>query len=399
MKKNILRVLITSAMFLMLSTIYVSSAETNENVCNITIQEDQGIPYVSARILDENTCHINLVYPNTERGCNYTVAVLTERAKPSNSNIVYLDQKMAQGNSVSFDIYPQNISAGQYYIFISSDAGTGIIEKTEVASFSYDSPTSDEKEASSIIVKSRPAKTVYNIGEKLDLRGLVITMIYNDNSTEEIAYNGDNISFSGFDSSKVVSQQRVTVIYQSMRSTFTVDIIKPGSETKPTKKISLKKAGISGIKSSYPYRKRAIRPTPIVRIGTTTLKNGKDYDILYENNKNAGTAFMIITGKGNYKDVIIKKFKIKPIASKISASKTAFKASALKKKTQKFKIKISGGSGKVAYKYPKKHISISKKGIVTLRKRMPKGIYKIKVTVLPKKNYKKTTKTIKISVK
>lgn len=50
---------------------------------------------------------------------------------------------------------------------------------------------------------------------------------------------------------------------------------------------------------------------------------------MYEDNKNVGTAFIIIAGRGNYKDIVMKKFKIKPIASKIEISKTKFKASVL----------------------------------------------------------------------
>ncbi len=53
----------------------------------------------------------------------------------------------------------------------------------------------------------------------------------------------------------------------------------------------------------------------------------------------------------------------------------------------------------MTFKYQKKYIGISKKGIITLKKRIPKGIYKINITVAAKKNYKKTDKTIKIVVK
>ena len=396
MKKKLIRVLITSIILLVLSATDTLSAET-EGIYNIIIQEDQGIPYVSTQILDAD--HMNLVYPNAIAGYNYTIAVLTERADLSNTNIVYLDQKKAQGSSVSFDIYSNNMNEGQYYIFISSDANKGITRRTEVASFSYGRPVSDTKKPSAIIVKTRPIKTIYNIGEQLDLKGIVITVIYSDGSTDEINYDGSNISFSGFDASKAVNQQRVTVIYQSLETTFTVDIIQPGTETTPERKISLNQADISGIKSSYSYSNKNICPVPTVKIGTEVLREGIDYDISYENNKNAGTAFIIITGKGTYTDIVMKKFRINPIASKITVSKTKFKAKTLKKKAQKARIKVLGSNGKMTFKYSQKYISISKKGIITLKKRIPKGVYKIKVTVAAKKNFKKTVKTFKITVK
>lgn len=396
MKKKLTSILITSIILLMLSTVNTLSAET-ENIYNVVIQEDQGVPYVSVQSLD--TDHMNLIYPNAVAGCNYAIAVLTERAEPSNTNIVYLDQKKAQKSSVSFDIYSNNMSEGQYYIFISSDANEGITEKTQVASFSYGRLVSDTKKPSAIIVKTRPVKTVYKIGEQLELNGIVITVIYSDGSTDEVNYDGNNMSFRGFDSSKAVNQQRVTVVYESLETTFTVDIIQPGTENTTEKKISLNQADISGVKNSYSYSRKDICPVPTVKIGTKVLREGIDYDISYENNKDAGTAFIIITGKGTYTDAVIKKFRIKPVASKITVSKTKFKASALKKKAQKTKIKILGSNGKVMYKYPRKYLSISKKGIVTLKKCTPKGKYKIKVTVAAKKNYKKTVKTLGITVK
>ncbi|MEY8390250.1 hypothetical protein D3Z36_07650 [Lachnospiraceae bacterium] len=396
MKKKILRTLMIGMLLMLLNTISTLSAETNEEIYNVVIQENQGIPYVSSQIL--STGGMRILYPNAVAGSNYAVAVLTEKAGLSSTNIVYLDQKTAQGNSVSFDIYSEKMDEGQYDIYISSDADRGITNKTQVASFSYGRPDSEGKKPGSIIVKTRPVKTVYAIGEQLDLRGLVITVIYDDNSTDEIAYDGTNMSFSGFDASGAVNQQRVTVVYKTMKAAFTVDIVPPDTEAPSETKVSLKKADISGIKSSYSYTKRNVCPVPTVRIGKKVLTKGIDYDISYENNKNAGTAFIVIMGKGNYTDIVIKKFRIKQIASKITVSKTKFKASDLKKNAQKFRIKIVGSSGKTAFKYPKKYISVSKKGVVTLKKRIPNGIYKIKVTVAAKKNYKKTVKTIKIMV-
>ena len=47
----------------------------------------------------------------------------------------------------------------------------------------------------------------------------------------------------------------------------------------------------------------------------------------------------------------------------------------------------------------KKYIKVSKKGVVTLKKKAKKGSYKITITAAAKGNYKKATKTITIKVK
>ena len=48
------------------------------------------------------------------------------------------------------------------------------------------------------------------------------------------------------------------------------------------------------------YTGTVIRPKPTVRYGKEILTEGKDYRFFYEDNKNLGTATMIITGEGDY---------------------------------------------------------------------------------------------------
>ena len=75
---------------------------------------------------------------------------------------------------------------------------------------------------------------------------------------------------------------------------------------------------------------------------------------------------------------------------------------------QYLKIKLnakSNGNGKLKYKvskYPKgtkKFITISKKGIITLKKKAKKGIYKITITAAEIGEFKRTTKVVSINVK
>lgn len=64
--------------------------------------------------------------------------------------------------------------------------------------------------------------------------------------------------------------------------------------------------------STYPYTGKACKPTAVVTINGQTLTAGKDYAITYQNNKETGTAFAIITGKGAYAGSVVKEFTIKP---------------------------------------------------------------------------------------
>lgn len=66
------------------------------------------------------------------------------------------------------------------------------------------------------------------------------------------------------------------------------------------------------------YTGKAIKTVePTVTIGTVTLIKNKDYKVSYQNNKNVGDAFVIVTGKGAYKGKAVVPFKI--MAQQMSA--------------------------------------------------------------------------------
>ena len=51
---------------------------------------------------------------------------------------------------------------------------------------------------------------------------------------------------------------------------------------------------------------------PIVKVNQITLEKNKDYTVQYQNNVNAGDAYVIVTGRGNYKGKVVGSFKITP---------------------------------------------------------------------------------------
>ena len=64
--------------------------------------------------------------------------------------------------------------------------------------------------------------------------------------------------------------------------------------------------------TSYTYDGTEKKPTTSVKVGSTTLTANTDYTVTYSNNKNAGTAKVTVTGKGNYTGSIVKEFTINP---------------------------------------------------------------------------------------
>ena len=79
------------------------------------------------------------------------------------------------------------------------------------------------RELEAIFVAKQPDRTVYVTGQSLDLKGLEVIGLFNDETTEKIDITADQIS--GFDSTKPVSDQILTITTQGKTTTFKIDII------------------------------------------------------------------------------------------------------------------------------------------------------------------------------
>ena len=85
---------------------------------------------------------------------------------------------------------------------------------------------------------------------------------------------------------------------------------------------------------------------------------------------------------------------------KVSVSTKTYKASALSKKAASFRISANAKNS-IGYKVTtgKKYISVSSDGKVKIKKKTPKGTYKIQVFTTENAKYKKATLNITITVK
>lgn len=112
---------------------------------------------------------------------------------------------------------------------------------------------------------------------------------------------------------------------------------------------SMKYVKVSKIKAQYLYKKAA-KPRPTVKIGSTKLKYGRDYTLQYRKNKKAGTATVIIKGKGYYKGT--KKVTFKIIAKGKGQTITMAEFNKIKLGMSYKEVKyLIGGKGKCTYSY------------------------------------------------
>lgn len=101
---------------------------------------------------------------------------------------------------------------------------------------------------------------------------------------------------------------------------------------------------VSGVKSTYNYTAKPIKPSVTVKRGDKTLKAGRDYKVAYIRNVKAGTAYVYIKGLGSYSG-----YKLIPFTIKGTNKTTSTVAVAKYKKGKSYKIvtelKIRKGPG------------------------------------------------------
>ena len=79
-----------------------------------------------------------------------------------------------------------------------------------------------ERKITNIIVANNPDKTKYQIGEELDLTGLLVQAVYNDGSKEDIDLA--DLTITGFDSS-TSGEKTLTIVYLNYQTTLKIKIL------------------------------------------------------------------------------------------------------------------------------------------------------------------------------
>jgi C1A family cysteine protease len=129
--------------------------------------------------------------------------------------------------------YSSAASANPGESFIAYDSGVVWTDLSQsdinVCIKGFSGEESATAELQSIAITSPATKLSYEIGESLDLSGLVVTGTYSDGSSKVEAISAANIS--GFDSSQADASQVLTISVDGKTATYTISILAGGEIT------------------------------------------------------------------------------------------------------------------------------------------------------------------------
>ena len=210
------------------------------------------------------------------------------------------------------------------------------------------------------------------------------TIIHDDNDIKVSAHDTDDLEVSVYD-----QQGNVSTEYYPESDTI---IINERELVIPAKPLDTENTEVEV--PNQVYNGSEIKPLPTVTVDGEMLELDKDYTVSYENNTNAGTATIIITGIGDYTGTLTESFIINKAVNKISA-KNFIKTYSTKQQSFWTGVKISDGTR--SFKSNSKSVVVSKSGKVTIKAKFI-GKATITITAPETQNYKKNTKKITITV-
>jgi len=135
---------------------------------------------------------------------------------------------------------------------------------------------------------------------------------------------------------------------------------------------------------SYVYNGKARKPSPVIIHGPRKLRAGIEYSALYENNINAGTATVTITGIGYYSGTVTRTFKITRAAISKTELTYSLTAKTYNGKPQGVTVKAPDGAGKVTVSYTGKGVTEYE---TSTKKPTDAGSYTVTVNIAAGMNY------------
>lgn len=154
---------------------------------------------------------------------------------------------------------------------------------------------------------------------------------------------------------------------------------------------SINDATITLSQNTYVYDGLTKTPSIVVKYKGNVLKKDADYTVSYSNNVNAGTAKIVISGKGSYSGSVARTFKIEKAEQKIVLNPSIIKV----KEKATVKLTVTA-KGTVNYNSNDSIIlEINSSGVITGKKA---GVAIISITASGNENYKSSSTEVTVTV-
>ena len=151
----------------------------------------------------------------------------------------------------------------------------------------------------------------------------------------------------------------------------------------------LREKNVSLETSSMTYTGKALTPAVKVTFDGKELTRDVDYTVEYENNTNAGTASVLVTGINNYRETVSEEFKISKAASTILlTNKTAAYSG---KNINIGKAQTTGSTGRISYTYYTDKACTKK-----TKSHKNAGTYYVKAVLKADKNYNSAASNVAV---
>ncbi len=161
------------------------------------------------------TVHLHMVAWNGE-----SADVAVKLGETALSSIKPTADAGVSGTSTTFTIATEPKTENSYYfpIEVNADEATtlSLTTASNKRAILFGVNFEEAKKLESIAVKTDPSKTTYTESEKFDPAGLVITATYDDESTEDIAYDGNESKFTfnpTLETALQTTDTKVTITY------------------------------------------------------------------------------------------------------------------------------------------------------------------------------------------
>ncbi|MBP2032923.1 putative cell wall-binding protein [Clostridium algifaecis] len=166
----------------------------------------------------------NKVYVANASGNDYADALVASAlAGKNNSPLILVDREGSDATTNAINYLKSSLTSSSDIEVL---GGTGVVPEVIITKINNSIPSNNNPEPqaqlNSIKITSPATKLDYTVGDKLDITGLKVTGTYSDNTTKYELITEANIS--GFDSSKAVDEQALTITVDGKTTTYTITV-------------------------------------------------------------------------------------------------------------------------------------------------------------------------------